>query len=1074
MTSCAQDELWFRQTLVPDSPAHTLCRAYHVRGDLDVAALRSAWRAVVRRHDILRTTLVVVDGLPVQSIAPDGAAPEAFSDLGAIALLDAAPHAAEAAVAGLGAELAGRPMDLAAGPLARLAVARLAPGEHAVLLLAHEAVADDRSMAILANELSAAYAAEAGGRPAHEVLPPASAQYADYARWQHDRRTTPEFRRLLEWWTARLRPLPPRLSLPADRARPAGPCWRGGIEPFTWTGEAPALAALAEAEGTTPDIVVLAAFLCLLHRLGGERTVAVGLPVSARPRPEFAGLVGPFRNDLVLCADLSGRPGFREVLRRTARAEREASAHAELPFDQLARALEIDHDPRTPPLCDVMFVRGDAPGRPLALPGLAVREVRVHNGAATADLTLTVGTAAPAVTGFLGYRADLFEPASVRLLLGQLRTLLAAALRDPGLPVDELPLEDPARIRAAVRAADLTADASHVRAPANELVRMAARRHPDRVAVAWTGGEVTYRELEERAARLTAALRAGGGVAGRPVAVRMPSGPGQVAAVLAVLDAGGHLVCLGTGDAGERGRMMLAEIRPACLVLDDDDGGDDLAVWFAEELGGRVLDAGAALRGPGVGAVAPVPPARPDARAYVAYTSGSTGRPKGIVQSHGSLAQFAAWFGAEFRLGPGRRVAQWAAPGYDAALVEIFATLAAGATLCVAPDRIRANPEKLAAWLDSERVTFLQTVPTFARGLLQVLRGREPGERALALDHLLLAGEPLPGGLANELRAALPGVRLVNLYGATESILATWHDITGPVSGTTPIGVPIPGRQVLVVDERDRPCPAGVTGEIVVRSPYVALGYAGEAAADERAFLPVPGLDGSGDAGCRFYRTGDLGRRRWDGLLEFRGRRDSRIKFSGIRMELAEIESALAAHEAVAECALVAVAGPDGLVSRLVAYVVPRGAAAGEATVSPSELRAGLRRRFGKATLPVSVKFLDSLPRNVGGKVDRRRLADPGAPAAVAPRTPGTPAEREMAAIWAELLGAEPGGADDSFFAAGGHRLLVPRLLGRVREWFGVEVSLWDFFTNPTLSGLAALVDSSAVSTQAVTQPTAG
>nr|WP_218671429.1 condensation domain-containing protein [Microbispora sp. GKU 823] len=218
MTSCAQDELWFRQTLVPDSPAHTLCRAYHVRGDLDVAALRSAWRAVVRRHDILRTTLVMVDGLPVQSIAPDGAAPEAFSDLGAIALLDAAPHAAEAAVAGLGAELAGRPMDLAAGPLARLAVARLAPGEHAVLLLAHEAVADDRSMAILANELSAAYAAEAGGRPAHEVLPPASAQYADYARWQHDRRTTPEFRRLLDWWTARLRPLPPRLSL-----RPTGP-----------------------------------------------------------------------------------------------------------------------------------------------------------------------------------------------------------------------------------------------------------------------------------------------------------------------------------------------------------------------------------------------------------------------------------------------------------------------------------------------------------------------------------------------------------------------------------------------------------------------------------------------------------------------------------------------------------------------------------------------------------------------------------------------------------------------------------------------------------------------------------
>ncbi|WP_214410543.1 amino acid adenylation domain-containing protein [Sphaerisporangium fuscum] len=513
-------------------------------------------------------------------------------------------------------------------------------------------------------------------------------------------------------------------------------------------------------------------------------------------------------------------------------------------------------------------------------------------------------------------------------------------------------------------------EASSVRAPGalpaagravHELVHERARRLPDAVAVVWEGEILSYRELEERAAPVTAALRALGGVEGTPVAVRTPRGPRQVAALLGVLDAGAHLVCVGTGDAGERGRVVLADVRPSCLVVDGDGARDELARWFAAELGGAVVDL-AALDPAGERAH-PVP-AEPGGRAYVAYTSGSTGRPKGIAQSHATLAEFVTWFAGEFGIGPGARVAQWAAPGYDASLVEIFAALTAGATLCPVPERARANPERLAAWLDAERINLFQTVPSFARRLLEAIAA---GGAPSWLDHLLLAGEPLPGELANGLRAALPSTRLVNLYGPTESILATWHEVTGPVEGMTPIGRPIPGREVLVVDELDRPRPAGVTGQIVVRGPHVTPGYVGAAGAETAPFVP---LDGPGGPDGPTYRTGDLGLVRPDGVLEFGGREDFQVKFNGVRMELTEIEAALAAHESVAECAVTAVRGADGLVARLVAYVVPRPAPESR----PDVWRAVLRRRFGAAMPPVSFTALDRLPRNVGGKVDRRAL----------------------------------------------------------------------------------------------------
>ena len=514
--------------------------------------------------------------------------------------------------------------------------------------------------------------------------------------------------------------------------------------------------------------------------------------------------------------------------------------------------------------------------------------------------------------------------------LAQLRTLLAAAEAAPDTPVDELPLDDPGQLAATRAAFNRIAEG-----PVERTVLDLIAEHHDQPAIDWAGSTTSYRELDELAAAYAAALPRD--ARGRAVAVRMRPGPAQIAALLAVLRAGAHLVWLGTGDGGERARWVLEDVAPVAVLTDTDQPA-------STPIGDNT---------------APVPVALTD-RAYIAHTSGSTGRPKGVPHTHAALAQFASWLADEFRIGPGSRVAQWVAPEHDPALAEVFATLVSGAVLCPVPPEIRTNPDRLAPWLAEQRITVLQTVPSFARELLAAARNDD----LLELDTVLLMGEALPTELVDALSKALPTARLANLYGPTETVAATYHVIDGPASGQVPIGLPIPGREVLIVDDADQVCPAGVTGEIVIRGPYVSSGYLG-AQADNRAFTPID------DSGTRCYRTGDLARQRADGLLEFRGRRDFQVKVQGHRIELTEIEHLLAAHESIAECAVLPVADADGLVTRLTVYVVTADGAAPQ----PRVWRAALRHRFGGALLPVVFRTLPGrLPRTVAGKVDRARL----------------------------------------------------------------------------------------------------
>ncbi|MCX4388057.1 amino acid adenylation domain-containing protein [Micromonospora peucetia] len=476
--------------------------------------------------------------------------------------------------------------------------------------------------------------------------------------------------------------------------------------------------------------------------------------------------------------------------------------------------------------------------------------------------------------------------------------------------------------------------------------RLIRQRAPEGVALRWESEEFTLRDLRVRAARIAGALV---GLARRPVAVRVPPGPDRYAALLGVLSAGAHVVWFGTGAAGERGRMILDDVRPATVLTAG--APDDLVTWYAAHTGITPVDVTDLPE-----ASTPDPDVRPDDWAYLAHTSGSTGRPKGVPQTHAALAQFSLWFASAFGLAPGVRVAQWVHPEHDPAICETFAALVSGATLCPVPEKARVHPSRMLDWLGAERVDVFQTVPSFAREL-----ARASGPRPLPLRRLVLMGEAVPPDLVAALHSTSPEIELYNLYGPTETVAATWHHIPRGGPRVVPIGRAIPGREVLLLDDADTEADEG---EMVVLSRYVTPGYLGSGR-DHPAFRPVAGR-GPGP----WYRTGDLGRRRPDGLLEFRGRRDQQVKIQGHRIELAEIEAVLGAHPSVAECAVLAVPTDDGIVTSLVAYVVSH-----EDDPPQKQWRAHVRQRFGDVLLPLRFRIVPyALPRTATGKVDGRRL----------------------------------------------------------------------------------------------------
>ncbi|MDL4820040.1 non-ribosomal peptide synthase/polyketide synthase [Actinomadura opuntiae] len=1031
--SFAQRRQWFIGQMEGPSATYNVPIALRLTGDLDAAALDAAFRDVIGRHEVLRTVFPCDDGEPRQQILD-------AADLDwAVETVEVAPAALDAAVG----DAAGLPFDLATQLPIRARLFETAPGERVLLVVFHLIAGDGWSVRPLARDLSVAYAARLEGRPpAWEPLP---VQYADYALWQRDLlgdENDPEslISAQADHWRAALAGAPEELRLPADRPRPMVPSHRGHSVPVEIPAEVHArLVALARAEGVTVFMVLQAAMAVLLSRLGAGEDVPIGSPNAGRTDAALDDLVGSFVNTLVIRTDLGGDPGFREVLARVRETSLAALAHQDVPFERLVEELTPTRSTARHALFQVMLTLQNNAEAVLDLPGLRAAPLPVGGAAAKFDLDVLVGEAfdaggAPAgVRGTAIGAADLFDRESVAGIAGRLARVLDQVTAAPDMrlaEVDVLGADERHRILE-----EWNDTATGVRAaPIPDLFEAQAARRPAATAVEAGGAELSYADLDARANRLARLLIRRGVGPESVVAVCMERGADLMAALLAIGKAGGAYLPLDPGYPSERIAFMLADARPAAVLVTA-----ETAAALPAGTGGVLAVDGASSSAespdPVTGAdrLRPLSTAHP---AYVIYTSGSTGRPKGVVVSHAGVASLVAGQVRHLGVGPGARVGQFASAGFDTFGWEWLMALLAGATLVVIPERDRLG-SALPRFLADRRITHVTLPP----GVLATLDegSIDPG------TVLVVAGEACPPDV---LARWAPGRRMFDSYGPTETTVDATLWRCDPDAAEAAIGSPVLDTAVYVLDERLAPVPPGVTGELYVAGRGLARGYLGRPALTAERFVADP----FGKAGARLYRTGDRARWTPDGLLRFAGRADDQVKIRGHRIEPAEVAAVLAAHPSVARAAVVARDDtPGGL--RLVAYAVPEDGTA----LDTRAVLAYAAERLPEYMVPSALVALDALPLTVNGKLDRDALPAPDA--ATGPqdgRDPADPREELLCGVFAQVLELESVGVDDDFFALGGHSLLAVRLASKIRAVLGADLDIREVFDAPTPAALAA------------------
>jgi amino acid adenylation domain-containing protein len=1087
----AQERLWLLDQIDPGAATCNLFHTVDISGPLAPALLARSLDEVVRRHQTLRTTFAAPGGAPEPVVAPAAPRPLPLVDLTGL------PEPSwRAEVARLSSEERRRPFDLAAGPLVRVALLRLAAGRHAGLLAAHPIVFDGGSSLVLWREVAALYAAFAAGRPS--PLPEPPSQYADHALWQKLHFAGEALASEVDRWRRELAPPLPVLRLPADFDRASAHEFLAGeVHRVAPAPLAAALRELGGRRGATLSSLLLAAWAAVLARTSGEEDILVGTPVESR-RPQDDGLIGPFRNVLVRRARPRLDRGYGPLVDEVQEAAAGAGAHQDLPLDMLLTALNLPRDPRRAPPFQVLFLLRRQPAPRLSFAGLRIAVSPPDPAADLAGEVFELGLIAEEMSdprdeggegdgaGGIGlrlaYDARLFTEAMAARLLDHLAALLVAALAAPERPLAELPLLSTSERRQllawsdggeAGRDGEAGEDGQAGAQPplAHRAFLALAARTPDAPAVVADGRQVSYGELAHLVRSLARRLVAQGIGAESRVAIALERSPRRVAAVLAVLVAGGAYVPLDPASPVERLAVILTDIgrdtgrdggRGAVAAALLTGGGHAAARAAAQLAGLPVIDLDEiwpALAGePASEATAG---AEREGLAYIIYTSGSTGAPKGVMIRHGGLASYVLAARRDLALLPSDRMLQFASLSFDASAGEIFCCLASGAALILRNDAmlLAGAPAFLGACA-SWGVTVCDLPTVFWQELVERV---DAGEAAWppSLRLFVTGGErPLPERVARLRRQLGPAVRVINSYGPTEvTVAATSHAFHGEPDGPPrplrelPIGRPLPGARAYVLDGARELCPPGIPGELAIGGETLARGYHGRPDLTAERFLPDPF---AGRSGARMYTTGDLARHRLDrceeGALEYLGRIDRQVKVRGVRIELAEIEGALAQHPAVAEAAV----GIDERRAGERALVAWWAARPGERATA-AELRGFLKERLPEPMVPALFALLPALPRNASGKLDRRALPVPklGAISAGGYEAPATPAEEAVAYVWRDILGVPRVGRQDDFFALGGRSLLLPRVRHRLEQELGVRLSLASLLERTTAAALA-------------------
>lgn len=1035
-----QERMWFIDefetgTIYPSHPVyHNLPLLIHLRGQVDEDDLRAALRAVVARHGALRTR-VVGSGNELSQSADD----RCDIELRTLSLPGTPLE--------LGVEQAladsRRPFALDQGPPVRAALFRLADGECLLAVTAHHLVADRRSLELIAGEVAEFCTARAEARPPR--LPEAPLQYSDYTQWQHQLPAEVMDRLLLYWkWQlrGRLRPL----ELPEDRTRPAIHTFTDARLPLTVGGAlARRLAAVGHAEGHGLEAVLLTAWKLLMHRYARQHEVVVGVSATGRTRPEAKTIVGPLANLLALRTDVGGNVPFRTLLARVAHSLQQAKTHQEMPFDLLVRELKPEPDMSRTALFDVLFHFDEEPAA-LHFGTARGRLIDTNLGHGKYDLHLSLRAGADGLAGSLVYNADIYDRSTAERMLRHFERVLHAVAEDPERPVDDLRLLSAAEERQQLDDWNATrASYPHDRT-VHQLFEEQVARTPDRTAVVCGSESLTYRELDERANRLAHHLRDQGVGPDVLVALCLERSAEMIVALLAVLKAGGAYLPLDPEYPAERLRFQVSDARAGHLISTTRLAGRVPAAIAAVTL----LDADAAAIASRP-ANAPTANSTPDNLIYCLYTSGSTGTPKGVLLEHRNVVRLMVNDRLQFTFTADDVWTMFHSYCFDFSVWEMYGALLYGGKLVVVPRAVATDPAAFLSLLERERVTVLNQTPSAFGSLLREVLGT--ARKELALRYVVFGGEALSPGLLRPWRAMYPAVKMINMYGITETTVhVTFKEIRDEEvdRGVSNIGVPIPTMTTYVMDAGLRLLPVGVPGELCVGGDGVCRGYLRRPELTAQRFVPNPYRPEE-----RLYRSGDLAKLLSNGELVYLGRIDDQVQVRGFRVELGEVRSQILRHPAVAAAEVVAWQ-PAGQAVELAAYVVPKG------DLSVAGLRNHLTEALPHYMIPSAIVLMPALPLTANGKVNKKALPPPQDARSDAARgfvPPRDPVEQRVADIWAQVLGVARVGALDNFFELGGHSLRATQVLAQISESFGIKLALSNVFEAPTVTALARRVE---------------
>ncbi|CAK6686936.1 Tyrocidine synthase 3 [Synechococcus sp. CBW1107] len=1046
--SFAQARLWFLHQLEPELTAYHLPAVWHLRGDLDVAALEQALEGLIERHSTLRTSFLLQRSEVIQIVHP--ASPFA---LASEALGEGEP---EAVIREWLEEESRTPFDLTGGLLLRARLLAVDSQHHLLLVNHHHIASDGWSLSLLTRDLTELYNAHHSKRSPQ--LKPLSVHYQDYAAWQRQRLSGERLQELNDYWIGQLRNLEP-LELPSDHPRPAMPSHRGRCVEFTIEPQLlEPFEELCRREGATLQMGLLAVVALLLHRTSRQDEVAIGVPFWGRNHPELENLIGFFINTLPIRTRFQANQTFRDLLRQVKEASIAAYDHQELPFEQMVEALNVERDTSRNPLVQVMLQLIELPEATLQeMQGLEVEIHSTKSESSKLDLSFYLHrTANRGLHCLISYASDLFNADRIQRLSSHLLTLLSSALLAPDVPIKTLTLLPEAEhllIESWQQGPTIDVPDLCV----HKLFEQQVERTPDAIALIFQHQQLTYCELNARANQLAHYLNSLGVGPDLIVALCLERSVELIVALLAILKAGGAYLPMPSKQPPARLLAILRDSRPAWVLTSDqllgafeqDLPSDIGVIKYSDLILSHSLDHNLEAS------------ASPSDLAYVLYTSGTTGSPKGVTVSHNALVNRCSIYPQVWELDHHARVLAQSEFGFDNSTREWLLPLTCGASVVLASEQQQQEAEQLLGLLESHCCTHLAATPSRLEMLI--------GIKSLQGLIVTAGGERLSPILARQILSSDPR-RLMHSFGSTETCLAiAYHDLTPPESeidsdrdfSAIPIGRPLPNTCLLVLDPAGMLCPIGIPGELHIGGAGLARGYLNNPELTEEKFIRDPF---STDPTARLYKSGDLASWNPDGTLAFHGRLDQLIKLRGFRIEPEEIEAALIVHPSI-EQAIVLLRQDQPSNPQLVAYWIaahPSGDSTGS-VFSSAELRPFLARSLPDYMLPAAFVRLEALPLTPNGKLDRKALPAPSFSGNLQQRVePSTELELQLHALWAEVLGHSDFGITDNFFLMGGHSLAATRLVSRIEQTLGSAPPLAALFHNPTIAALEPLLHASS------------